>query len=81
MNEQFVGRNKVVAFTYSIVDESGDVIEQSDIPISYVHGGKHDLFEKVEAAMEGCVVGDVVEVSLTPEEGFGAHDESLTYTE
>jgi FKBP-type peptidyl-prolyl cis-trans isomerase SlyD len=81
MNEPFVGRNKVVAFTYSIVDESGDVLEQSDIPISYVHGGKHDLFEKVEAAMEGCVVGDVVEVSLTPEEGFGAHDESLTYSD
>ena len=81
MNEQFVGRNKVVAFTYSILDGSGDVIEQSDIPISYVHGGKHELFEKVEAAMEGCVVGDVVEVSLTPEEGFGAHDESLTYTD
>jgi FKBP-type peptidyl-prolyl cis-trans isomerase SlyD len=81
MNEQFVGRNKVVAFTYSIQDEMGDVLEQSDIPISYVHGGKHDMFEKVEAAMEGCVVGDVVEVSLTPEEGFGAHDESLTYSD
>jgi FKBP-type peptidyl-prolyl cis-trans isomerase SlyD len=27
------------------------------------------------------VVGDVVDVSLTPEEGFGAHDESLTYTD
>ena len=81
MNEQFVGRNKVVAFTYSILDGSGDVIEQSDIPIRYVHGGKHELFEKVEAAMEGCVVGDVVEVSLSPEEGFGAHDESLTYTD
>lgn len=81
MIEQFVGRNKVVAFTYSIQDETGDVLEQSDIPISYVHGGKHDMFEKVEAAMEGCVVGDVVEVSLTPEEGFGAHDESLTYSD
>ncbi len=81
MNEQFVGRNKVVAFTYSIQDETGDVLEQSDIPITYVHGGKHDMFEKVEAAMEGCVVGDVVEVLLTPEEGFGAHDESLTYTD
>ena len=81
MNDQFVGRNKVVAFTYSILDETGEVLEQSDIPISYVHGGKHDMFEKVEAAMEGCVVGDIVEVSLTPEEGFGAHDESLTYTD
>jgi FKBP-type peptidyl-prolyl cis-trans isomerase SlyD len=81
MNEQFVGRNKVVAFTYSIQDETGEVLEQSDIPISYVHGGKHDMFEKVEAAMEGCVVGDIVEVLLTSEEGFGAHDESLTYTD
>jgi FKBP-type peptidyl-prolyl cis-trans isomerase SlyD len=81
MNEQFVGRNKVVAFTYTIQDEAGEVLEQSDIPISYVHGGKHDMFEKVEAAMDGCVVGDVVAVSLTPEEGFGAHDENLTYTD
>jgi len=55
MNEQFVGRHKVVAFTYSIQDETGEVLEQSDIPINYVHGGKHDMFEKVEAAMEGCV--------------------------
>jgi FKBP-type peptidyl-prolyl cis-trans isomerase SlyD len=81
MTDQFVGRNKVVSFTYSIQDETGDVLEQSDFPISYVHGGRHDMFEKVEAAMEGCVVGDIVEVSLTPEEGFGPHDESLTYTD
>jgi FKBP-type peptidyl-prolyl cis-trans isomerase SlyD len=81
MTEQFVGRNKVVAFTYTIQDDTGDMLEQSDIPINYVHGGKHDMFEKVEAAMEGCVVGDVVEVLLTPEEGFGARDENLTYTD
>jgi FKBP-type peptidyl-prolyl cis-trans isomerase SlyD len=81
MHDQFIGRNKVVTFTYAIQDETGDVLEQSDIPISYVHGGRHDMFEKVEAAMAGCVVGDTVEVSLTPEEGFGPHDESLTYTD
>ena len=60
---------------------SGETIEQSDLPISYVHGGKHDLFEKVELELEGAVVGDTVEVSLTPEEGFGAHDPDLTYTD
>jgi FKBP-type peptidyl-prolyl cis-trans isomerase SlyD len=81
MNEHFVGRDKVVSFVYSILNEAGDVLEQSDIPISYVHGGKHDLFEKVEEAMEGCVVGDIVQVSLTPEEGFGPHDDRLTYTD
>ncbi|MGD2112520.1 MAG: peptidylprolyl isomerase [Gammaproteobacteria bacterium] len=81
MNEQFVARNKVVSFTYSIVDDSGSVIEQSDLPISYVHGGPHELFEKVEQELDGSVVGDTVEVELTPEEGFGAHDPKLTYTD
>jgi len=81
MSEQFVGTNKVVTFTYTIIDESGNVLEQSDLPISYVHGGKHDLFEKVEQELEGALVGDTVEVSLTPEEGFGPHDPGLTYTD
>jgi FKBP-type peptidyl-prolyl cis-trans isomerase SlyD len=81
MTGQIVGQDKVVSFTYSIVDESGAVVEQSDLPISYVHGGPHDLFEKVEQELDGSVVGDTVEVELTPEEGFGAHDPNLTYTD
>jgi len=81
MSSQFVEQNKVVSFTYSIVDESGELLEQSDLPISYVHGCKHDLFEKVVDELAGCVVGDIVEVPLTPEEGFGLHDPELTYTD
>lgn len=81
MTEQFIGSGKVVSFTYSIADEAGEIIEQSDLPISYVHGGQHDLFEKVEQELEGSVIGDTVEVSLTPEEGFGSHDPNLTYTD
>lgn len=73
------GSGKVVTFTYSISDDSGEILEQSDLPISYVHGGKHDLFEKVEDAMDGAVVGDSIDVRLSPEEGFGAHDPRLTY--
>jgi FKBP-type peptidyl-prolyl cis-trans isomerase SlyD len=81
MTEQFVGRNKVVSFTYAIMEEGGEILEQSDLPISYVHGGKHDLFEKIEQELEGCVENDVVQVRLTPEEGFGPHDPALTYTD
>jgi len=81
MTEQFVGQDKVVSFTYSIVDEEGELLEQSDLPISYVHGGKHDLFDKAVHELDGCVIDDTVEVSLTPEEGFGAHDPELTYTD
>ena len=81
MTEQFVGPNKVVTFTYAILEEGGEILEQSDLPISYVHGGKHDLFEKIEQELEGCVENDVVQVKLTPEEGFGPHDPALTYTD
>jgi len=81
MAGQFVEQHRVVSFVYSIVDESGELLEQSDLPISYVHGGKHELFEKVEQALDGAVINDTVEVSLTPEEGFGPHDPDLTYTD
>jgi len=81
MTEQFVAQNKVVTFTYSIMDEQGQILEQSDLPISYVHGGRHDLFEKIEQELDGCVESDVVQVTLTPEEGFGPHDPALTYTD
>ncbi|NNG13352.1 MAG: peptidylprolyl isomerase [Halobacteria archaeon] len=81
MTRPIVTRDKVVSFTYSIQDEEGNIVEQSDLPISYVHGGQHDLFEKIEVALEGCAIGDSVQVSLTPEEGFGPYDDSLTYTD
>ena len=40
MADQFAGKDKVVTFTYTISDESDEILEQSDIPINYVHGGK-----------------------------------------
>lgn len=76
-----VGRHKVVAITYSIVDQSGVVLEQSDIPVYYVHGGPNQMFPEVEAALDGKDLGDSVEVVLEPERAFGRHDPSLTFTD
>jgi FKBP-type peptidyl-prolyl cis-trans isomerase SlyD len=81
MPDPVVSRHKVVSFTYSIVDDAGNVLEQSDLPISYVHGGKSELFEKIEDALDGHRKGDVVNVTLTPKEGFGEHNPALTYTD
>lgn len=81
MTGQFISQNKVVTFIYTIEDEAGLILEQSDLPISYVHGGKHDLFEKIEHELEGAVVSDTIAVSLTPDEAFGAHDPDLTFTD
>lgn len=73
--------NKVVYLTYTILDRSGNIFEHSDLPVGYVHGGDSDLFEKIEEALEGRVVGDRVEVSIDPDEGFGQHDSALTFTD
>ena len=35
----------------------------------------------MERSLEGAIIGDSVEVSLTPEEGFGPHDPNLTFTD
>ncbi len=81
MSAPRIEANKVVSLTYSILDDKGEVLEQSDIPIHYVHGGKSDLFEKLEAALTGKTIGDQISVTLSPEEGFGAHDPDLTFTD
>jgi len=81
MSDQIVANNKVVSFTYSILDESGEVIEQSDMPFSYVHGGKHEMFDKVVQELEGCIIGQDMMVPLSPEESFGQSNPSLIYTD
>lgn len=81
MTDETVTKQKVVSFTYVILDENGSVQEQSDLPMSYLHGVDGKMFAKVEAEMEGKKVGDVVEVALEPTEAFGEHDPSLAYND
>ena len=81
MSAPVVGKHKVIAITYSIIDEAGVILEQSDIPLYYVHGGPNDMFPDVEDALEGCELGDSVEVVLPPEKAFGYHDPAITFTD
>jgi len=81
MSEAKVEKQKVVTFTYVILDENGAIQEQSDLPTSYIHGVDGKMFKKVEAEMEGKQVGDVIEVTLAPKDAFGERDPNLTYTD
>ncbi len=81
MSSPVVSKHKVISITYSILDESGVILEQSDIPVYYVHGGPNDMFPDVEEALDGCELGESVEVVLTPEKAFGLHDPSMTFTD
>lgn len=80
MNEPIVTANKVVAFTYSIRDRSGEIREYRDRPVTCIHGSGSDLFPEIEAALDGRPVGYKTSVVLTPEQAFGYPDPDLTFT-
>lgn len=81
MSEQRIAPFKFVTLTYRIFDSDGLVLEQNDIPVSYIHGGHSELFEKIERALEGKIAGERITVTLAPHEGFGEHDPNLTFTD
>lgn len=82
MSSQKICRNKAVQFTYTITDDQGNVVEQVDLPVHYVHGASSiGLIERVERALEGRAMGDSIEVELPPSEGFGDYDPELTFTD
>ncbi|HEY9097955.1 MAG TPA: peptidylprolyl isomerase [Thiobacillus sp.] len=76
-----VTKHTLVYITYSILDERGMVVEQYDIPVGYVQGANSGILPAIESAVEGRKIGDRIEIKLTPEEGYGLRDESLTFTD
>lgn len=74
-------KDTVVTLKYTLVDPDGETIEQSSEPISYLHGGYHNIFPKVEEALGEKQEGDSVSVSMEPEEAFGEYDEELVRVE
>jgi FKBP-type peptidyl-prolyl cis-trans isomerase SlyD len=81
MVEQVVQSGLVVYITYSIVDQAGNVVEQHDLPVGYVQGGKSGLLPSIESAVAGKRVGDRIEIVLPPADAFGEYDDSLTFTD
>lgn len=76
-----VAKDKVISVAYVIYNQQGEIFEYTDVPVNYVHGGKSDLFENIEKALDGKLVGEKVEVTLASDEAFGTHDPRLTFTD
>ena len=76
---EVVTKNKYVEFTYSITNDEGQIIEQVEVPVNYVHGVKMGLWPKLEAALENKKINDQVNVSFEPGEVFGEVDQDLIF--
>jgi FKBP-type peptidyl-prolyl cis-trans isomerase SlyD len=69
---------KVVRFHYILRDEQGEEIERSaeDTPMTYLHGA-NNIIPGLEAALSGKTEGDELDVTVTPEQGYGERDDSM----
>ncbi|MBU1215511.1 MAG: peptidylprolyl isomerase [Gammaproteobacteria bacterium] len=76
-----IEKNAVVSLTYALNDASGELIEQANDPISYLHGGFDGIFPAVEEVLHGKDVGDKFTVSMTPDEAFGEYEHDLVRVE
>ena len=72
---------KFVAITYSITDESNEVLERIELPINFIYGRDNNVIPKIQLELEGHQAGDEIAVEISPEEGFGTHQDELTFTD
>ena len=77
MSVKIIKNDMFVVLTYIIHDDKANVLEKVDMPISHIYGQGKKLLPKIENSLEGKQAGDEIEVSLSPNEGFGEYDASL----
>ena len=76
-----VAQDTVVSLHYELLDSQGELVEKTDAPIEYLHGGYDGIFVLVEQALQGKSVGESCDVYLQPNDAFGEYDESLVRIE
>ncbi|MES9939745.1 MAG: FKBP-type peptidyl-prolyl cis-trans isomerase [Candidatus Thiodiazotropha sp. 6PLUC2] len=81
MSKEVIQTGKFVSLTYAILDKDGNVLEQSDLPVSYIHGGETELIGGMDRAVAGKAQGEEVTMTIAPEDGFGDYDPNLTFTD
>lgn len=81
MSEQTVSDHKAVEIHYTLKNDKGEVVDTSEgqDPLPYIHGTE-SLVPGLEKELEGKKVGDKIEVSIPPSEGYGEVDPALTQT-
>jgi len=74
-----VRKHAIVSMQYALATADGIVIrEATERPIRYIQACG-TLLPKVEAALEGHRVGDLVRVRLLPNDAFGKRDPDLVH--
>jgi len=74
-------KNTVVSLNYELSNASGEILEKTDTPISYLHGGYGGIFPLVEEALHEMEMGHSCSITMEPEDTFGEYDAELVRVE
>ncbi len=67
----------VVTIDYTLKDDNGTVLDTStEGNFAYLHGA-NNIIPGLENALTGKSAGDEVDVSVSPAEGYGEHNETM----
>jgi len=75
-----IEKDTAVTLRYKVTDLQGKLLDQSQEPMVYLHGGYENTFPKIEAVLEGQEVGFSTTLELQPADAFGERDEGLLQT-
>ena len=70
----------VVALTWTLKDTLGEELDVLDEPVEFLFGG-NDLLPSIEAALQGHVAGDKVQLQIEPDQAFGDFNDQLIFLE
>ena len=76
-----IEKDTVVTLHYEMFDANNQLIDKTEEPIAYLHGGYDGIFPLVEEALHGKAVGEEVDVTLSPDDAFGEQDPELVRIE
>ena len=62
-----IEKNSVVSLHYEMYDADNQLLDKTEEPIVYLHGGYDGIFPLVEEALHENNVGNTVEVALSPQ--------------
>jgi FKBP-type peptidyl-prolyl cis-trans isomerase SlyD len=76
-----IARNTVVTVHYKLSDAQGNLIEESNEPMVYLHGGYENTLPKIEEALDGKEPGFAITIQVEPNDAFGEYDSDLVKVE
>lgn len=72
-----IEKNTVVSLNYRMLNREGQIVEETEAPISYLHGGYDGILPAVEEALHEKEVGHSLSILMEPEDAFGEYDAEL----